>query len=443
MTVFEPRPVPPLTAPRSSPPLSTASSRLDSGLKVVAVRRGGAPLVQLRLFVPFAGEEDTHLAKTSLLAASMLSGTERHSSAGLAAALQTLGADLTVNRSPDRLLISGETLAGGLPQMLELLAEALTTASYPHTEVIGERSRALENVRIARSQPATAAKEALLHRMFGPHPYGREIPDPDLLQSVTPAQVRALHHAQVLPCSSTLALVGDITLDSALDDVAKAMSCWDTPGSAPPIPPVPPLKPGPVALVDRPGSVQSSIRMGGVALGRSQPDYAALQLANTIFAGYFSSRLIENIREDKGYTYSPHSMVEHARAGSNIQLHVDVASEVTAPALLEIGYELGRIATQPVGDQELDSARQYLLGSLALASATQSGLADLIVQLITSGLDIDWLAEHPGRLAAVTVEQVHEQAARFLAPTRLVTVILGDATHIEPSLRTLTDVERQ
>jgi zinc protease len=442
MTVIEPRLVPPLTEPQPSPPLLVARSHLDSGLKVLAVRRGGAPLVKLRLFVPFAGHQDTHLAKAALLAASMLSGTERRSNAELAVALQTLGAELTVKQNTDRLLITGQVLVDGLPQMLELLTEVLTIPSYPEAEVVGEQRRALENVRIARSQPARAAKEALLSRMFGSHPYGREIPDPDQLAAVTPEQVRALHHAEVLPTGSVLALVGDVALDNALDHVAKALSSWDTPGSAPHAPPVPSIEPGPVVLLDRPGSVQSSIRIGGPALGRSHPDYAALQLANIVFGGYFSSRLVENIRENKGYTYSPHCAIEHACAGSSIQLQADVATEVTAPALLEIGYELGRFATLPVNTEELENARQYLIGSLAVTTATQSGLADTIAALATSGLDVEWLHEHPRRLAAVTVEQVYEQARQFFAPSRMVSVILGDADQVEPSLRLLGGVER-
>jgi predicted Zn-dependent peptidase len=443
VTVYEPRPVPALAPPRPPQPLSVVAGLLDSGLKVLAVRRGGAPLVNLRLLVPFAGHGEAHLAQADLLADSMLSGTDRRSNAELAAALQALGAELHVRRGPDWLVVAGETLAGGLAGLLELLAEVLTMASYPPTEVLGEQQRGLENLRIARSQPSRQAKEALLARMFGSHPYGRDLPDPDQLAAVTVEQVRSLHYERVLPAGSVLVVVGDVPLDSALDLATKALAGWDAKGPISLAPPVPPVSPGPIVLVDRPGSVQSSIRIGGPALVRSHPGYAALQITNIVFGGYFSSRLIQNIRERRGYTYSPISVIDHARAGAAVRLQADVATEVTAPALLEIGYELGRIATLPVEADELESARQYIIGSLALARATQSGLADVVVQLITSGLGVEWLHEQPRRLAAVTVEDVLEQASRFFAPSRLVTVVLGDADRVEPSLRSLGEVQRR
>ncbi len=434
------RQVPQLTEPRPSPPLSVTSGRIDSGLEVMAVRRDGAPLVQLRLSVPFAGDGEAHLAKARLLAESMLAGTERRGADELAAALQSLGGELSARVDPDRLTISGEALAAGLPDLLGILAEVLTEASYPSDDVVGERNRLVEDVRMSRSQPSVLAQEALLRRMFGAHPYGRELPETDQVAMVSPEQVRSLHRDGVVPAGSVLVLVGDIVPSAAFDQVATTLAAWRPSGTAPRAPEMPPLDPGPTVLVDRPGSVQSSIRIGGPGLGRAHPDYAALQLANMVFGGYFSSRLVENIREDKGYTYSPYSTLHHASAGSTIRILADVANEVTAPALLEIGYELGRVATLPVRAEELESARQYAIGSLALATATQSGLAGILLQLATSGLDAEWLQAQPRRLAEVTVDQILEQSRRFLAPSGMVTVVLGDAIAVEPSMRTLGDV---
>lgn len=440
MTAREPRLVPPLTDPRQSGPLSFTSGRLDSGVEVLAVQRDGAPLVQLRLSVPFVDDDEAHPARARLLAETMLSGTDRRSPDEIAAALQSLGGELTVRVDPDRLTLRGDALASGLPDLLTLLGEVLTGASYPTDDVIGERNRLVEDVQMSRAQPSVLAREALLRRMFGGHPYGRELPETDQVTAVTPEDVRSLHHRRVLPDGSVLLLVGDIDPSSVLDQVATALSTWRSAGNTPQVPEVPPLEPGPVMLVDRPGSVQSSIRLGGEGLGRAHPGYAALHLANMVFGGYFSSRLTENIREDKGYTYSPHAYINHASAGSTIQIQADVANEVTAPALLEINYELGRMATLPVRTEELESARQYAIGSLALAISTQSGLADILGQVTASGLDVEWLQEQPRRLASVTVEQVMEQSRRFLAPAGMVTVVLGDAIAVEPSMRALGDV---
>jgi len=151
---------------------------------------------------------------------------------------------------------------------------------------------------------------------------------------------------------------------------------------------------------------------------------------------------VENIREDKGYTYSPHSRIDHAVAGSTLVVDADVATEVTAPALLEIGYELGRIATLPPTAQELEDVRQYAIGTLALATATQSGLASMLSGLAGTGLGLEWLREYPAKLAKVTLADVFQAAQRWLAPVALATVILGDLDQVAAPLRVLGPFER-
>jgi zinc protease len=189
--------------------------------------------------------------------------------------------------------------------------------------------------------------------------------------------------------------------------------------------------------------VQSTLRLGGRAVPRDDPQYPALQLANLVFGGYFSSRWNENIREDKGYTYGPHSRIEHNVLGSALILDADVATEVTAPAFLETIYELGKIASLPVTEDELTSVRQYAIGSLALSVATQSGLASTLASLAGTGLSVDWLAEHPRRLEQVSLDEVTAAAARFFAPARLVGVVVGDASRVAERLAVLTPFAAQ
>ncbi len=432
--------VPPLTAPRKLRRFTVAERILDTGLRVLVVRRTAVPLVELRLRVPFSGRAASHSAKASVLSDTLLSGTYERSAVDVAIAVQEVGGSLNVGTDSDRLLVSGNALATGLPRLLEVLAEVLTAAAYPADEVAGERDRLLERLRMARSQPGVIAREALLHRMYGDHPYAREIPESEAVAGVTPAQLRSLHRSRMLPAGSTLVLVGDVSPQRALDRVEAALSGWDSVGRAQTTPRLPRIEPGPVVLVDRPEAVQSNIRVGGPAARRDDVEYPAMQLANLVFAGYFSSRLVENLREEKGYTYSPHCTIDHSTAGSVLDLEADVATGVTAPALLEIRYELGRIATLPVGPDELDNARQYAIGTLALSTSTQAGLASTLTALLASGLGPDWLREHPVRLGAVTVDDVQRQAARFLAPSRLVTVVVGDAAAVRPALSTLDEV---
>ncbi|MCW2544128.1 MAG: hypothetical protein JWM40_1680, partial [Frankiales bacterium] len=203
-----------------------------------------------------------------------------------------------------------------------------------------------------------------------------------------------------------------------------------------------PAQPGRVALlVDRPGAVQTTLRFAGAAPDRRDPLHPAASLANLVFGGYFSSRWVANIREDKGYTYSPHSSIDHPPAGSRWVAGADVATDVTAPALLETLYELGRIATVPVSQDELDQARRYAIGTLALGTATQAGLAGLVSQLAAAGLGLDYLRDYPTMLGAVTVEDVLAAASTWLAPASLTPVFVGDRAIIEDSLRALIPLE--
>jgi predicted Zn-dependent peptidase len=320
------------------------------------------------------------------------------------------------------------------------MASVLTTASYPAEEVATERSRLADRIRVARSQPAHLAREALLKRVYGRHPYAVQTPTPEQVRAVTAGGLRTLHAERVHPSGAILVIVGDVTPDKAIDVAERALSTWDGNGKQFDLPAVPQLQPGPLTLVDRPGAVQSSLRLALPAVGRTHPDHAALQLANLVFGGYFSSRWVENIREDKGYTYGPHSLVEHSVAGSSLVLAAEVATEVTAPALLETIYELGRLASLPPKDEELEQARQYALGTLQLGMSTQAGLAGLVSTYAGFGLRLDYLAEHAARLAKTTKEQVAAAAAEYLAPAKAAMVVLGDAERVEHSLAALTQL---
>jgi predicted Zn-dependent peptidase len=434
-------PVPGLTTPRKPKRVRASERTLPSGLRVVAVRRPTVPMVEVRLLIPFFSTRPTHAARSSLLAASMVTGTAERNRVELATAFGSLGAELNVNVDPDRLMMSSSGLATGLPALLSLLAEVLTGASYPSAEVAGERSRLAERIRVSRSQAGAQAAEALANRLAPGHPYGITLPAEEQVVATTVAQLRRLHANMVRPDGAALVLVGDLSPARALDLAERALGDWTGDSTtARPVPP-PAVFTRPMLIVDRPGSVQTSFRFGGPALPRNHPSYPALQLANLAFGGYFSSRWVENIREDKGYSYSPRSLIEHARLGSTFQAAADVATEVTAAAVLETLYELGRIASLPITPTELDSVQQYAIGNLAMSTATQSGLAAQIGAVISAGLDIDWLTEHPVRLLKVTTAEVAEAAAQFLAPRRLVSVAVGDAQQITGPLSAVTEVE--
>jgi zinc protease len=434
--------VPALTKPRAPKKLRSEQAELDNGVKVVAVRKPGVPLVEMRLRVPFLSAKPAHPAQAALLSDALLTGAAGLDRSALAAAIQALGGELHASVDADRLIVSGNVLATNLRKLLELVSSVLVDPAYAKADVATERERLVERLSIARARPGVVASEALATRMFGDHPYARDLAQPEDVAAVTPGQLRTLHRSLVRSGTAVLVLVGDVPTGRMIDYAAQALTGWSGKPARANVPALPAPPGGALQIVDRSGSVQSTLRMGRMALPRTDPGFPALHLANLIFGGYFTSRWTENLREDKGYTYGPHSRVEHHVLGSTLTLSVEVQTEVTAPALLETWYELGRIAALPVTETEVESVKQYAVGTLALSTATQSGLASTLSALAPFGLGPDWITTLPELLHATTLEEVSLAAARFFPPSGFTSVMVGDAATITEPLAALVAVEK-
>lgn len=417
---------------------------LGNGLTVLAVRRPGIPLVQARMVLPTSRPKVSPAEKgrQRVLGRTLLGGTSTRSQAEIADQLQRLGGGLDANADTEDVSIFGAALSVQLRPFLATLHEVLTDATFPKEVVVTERMRLEQELQVARSQPSVQASIAFARRVFGGHPYGEGLPEPGDVAKVTPSQLAGYLHTRVGPAGGTLVLVSDVPTGRLLDLAEKALGPWQSASSSKRLPaPAAPL-PGPMIVVDRPGSVQTSIRVGSIVPGRAHEDAPALSLATTVFGGYFSSRLVHNLREDKGWTYSPQSYIDHLVAASQLIVAADVGTEFTAAAMVEISHELGRMATVPVTEDELDSARRYRTGSLAIGLQTQSALATHLAILTAHGLDAaSWLQGLPAQYSRVTVDDVHGVAHRYLAPGRLVSVLVGDAERIVPSLEGLAPVE--
>ena len=425
--------VPPVGKPRAVRLPSVSEVTLENGLRVLAAKRSGVPRVEARLVIPTARGDAGPAAALRMVARTLLSGTSRRSATEIADLLQQIGGNLDAYADEEDVVLAGSALAPDLGGLLALMAEVITDAVHPEDEVSIERSRLVQEISLARSQPETVAREALLRRLFGRHPYGRGLPSPSEVERVKAAAIAATRVERLLPGGSVLVVVGDVTPARAASAAEAAFAGWTARGGNPPGLPEPPvLKPGPITLVDRAGAVQTNIRIGGPVVDRHHPDYPALALANLVFGGYFVSRLVENIRERRGYTYSPGSGVQHLRQRSFFQLQADVGTEVTGPALAEIRYELERMMVGPIEAGEMQSAKRYLGGTLAMAIQTQAGLASYLATLATSDLPIEYLRDFPRAVEALSASDVMEASRRYLAPSRLVTVLVGDRGAVEP-----------
>ncbi|MHB1508329.1 MAG: M16 family metallopeptidase [Acidimicrobiales bacterium] len=412
---------------------------LPGGLRVLAVRRSAVPLVQVRLAFAVAGSHISKSAGPSVLAESMLAGTDRRDRSELARAVQRLGGHLGASCREDSFVLSASVLAENLRELLELLVEVLTGASYPLEEVRADRERLANETLIALSQPDVVAGEALRRRLYARHPYAAGLPRPASLQRVSVATLQSLHREILDPAAGQLLLLGDLEPRRGISMARDVLAPWLATSKAPAslLPPLPAIAPGPIEIVPRDSSVQSNVRLGGPAPRRSDPQWPATVLANLIFGGLFASRLVENLRERHGYTYSPRSAVRHGRAGSSLVIEADVATKATAAALLETSYELGRIALGGVTEAELEAARRYAIGSFTFMTATQSGLAETLSALSLAGLPPGYLKSHPAAIAKAKRAEVEAAARCYLAPTALVTVVVGDPAAIASQLSSL------
>jgi len=442
-TAIGPRPIPPLAKTGRIRTPALARADLPTGLQVVAVRKPRSPLVEVRLRIPFGGTGKVHAARAEMLSATMLLGTSSRSREQVDADLALVGGHLDASVDPQRLSVTGSVLCTGLPMLLEVLADCLTDPAYRRNDVLGERDRLVAHLAIAATQPSSVAHRYLQQRRFGDHPAALDLPDAELVGSVGVAAVRGLHTRAVLPAGSTLVLVGDLSPGRTIDAAARALGGWvGAPGSTTRrLSTPPPILGGDLLAHHRPGAVQSQLRLSAAAVPRADPRYPAFQLANLIYGGYFSSRLVENIRESKGYTYSARSSLEFWPGSAAVTVAFDTTTQSTAPALLEARYELGRLSLLPPTEQEVDAARNYALGTLATSLSTQAGLASMLSVLAGSGLDETWLAEHPARLAALTVPEVAGAARDLLAPAHFTGIVVGDLGVLEPALHSLGNVQ--
>lgn len=431
------RPEPPLvdSVPRVEHATETS---LGGWLRTVAVRRATVPMVEVRLALPLAAPLLERRAELAVLDETFLAGTAALDRSALSTAVQALGGQLTLDISVDRAQLRASALAAHLGELLGLLAELLVHAAYVDDAVRADRRRVAEEVVLLRSDPGVIAGEALDHRQYRRHPYRYRWPTATAVRRVQPDALRALHHGVLTRRAGVLVVVGDLAPEEMLGQAEEALGPWlaAAGAAAPPelLEPAAAPAPGALVLVHRDGALQSNIRLAGVAPTRRDPRWPAATLANLCFGGLFSSRLVENLRERRGYTYSPRSSIEHRLAGSRLVVTLDVATEVTAPALVEVAYELGRAVTTGFSPSEVDDARRYALGSLTLATASQHGLAEQLVDWLLDGLGPEQLEVFGEALRTCSAEDVAAAGAELLAPAGLVTVVVGDVGATEASL---------
>jgi zinc protease len=313
-----------------------------------------------------------------------------------------------------------------------LVDELAREAAFPAAEFERERRQKLEEIKLERTQPGFLAGERLRKVLFSSHPYAQISPSEEQVAAYTREELQQVYRDFYTPENAILILVGDFDSAAMQKAAEKVFGNWS--GKRPAIlesakPPVP--KGRRVYLVDLPGSVQTQILCGCHAITRKHPDWIKLGLTNSLYGGAFNSRLVMNIREDKGYTYSPRSAVNPLRQHGYFSVSAAVRNDVVAASLTEIFYEIDKLRSLPVPRAELLDAQNYLTGVFSMGLATQSGLLSQISTLALNELSDDYLETYREKVRALMPEDVLSAARTYFDSANMQIVVVGDRKQIE------------
>ncbi len=410
-------------------------TELDNQLSLTVVARTAVPRVELHLLVPAGTVLAPVPASGELLRRALLTGTAHRDSVTLTGDLHSIGGDLQVAQDEDVLMIQGSALAEYEAELYELVADVALHATFPAAEVAAERVRLAEGLRMARSTPHFPAGETLRALVYADHPYGWPTPTDGQVRRCGAPIVRELHRRRFRPGAAQLTVVGAVDPRRSVARVRRAFGDWRGRGGQGRAPAVRHRPPGPLTLIDRPGSVQTVVDLAVSTPPIGHPDHLPLVLATTILGGGMASRLFRNLRERHGYTYGPRTQGDSHLRDILVVSGAEVRTEVTGAAYAELLYELGRLATTDVSAEELEGAKRYVTGTRLIGVQTQAGLAGSLASLGAHGLDHRYLETFADRIGRIGAADVRAVAARHLAPGRAQTVMVGDAKRILDEVR--------
>ncbi len=428
--------------------------RLSNGLAMRTVEHPGPPVVTFLLAMPAGSASDpAGQAGLAALTADLLDeGSDERTALELHAALDRIGARFGIEVGADATRVSLTTLSRSAAEGLALLAEIVARPRFDETDVARVRDLRRSRLQQLRAVPGAVADRVFLETLYPAHPYGHlGIGTDDSLSRLTAADVQRFHRDAYQLGPATLIAVGALTHDRFVEAAERAFGevpvrpvcdavVVDAAGLGAPGPPSARL-----VLVDRPGAVQSELRVGHVAAARSTPDYHALQVLNMVIGGQFVSRLNLSLREEKGYTYGVRTAFDCRRAPGPFAMQSSVQSGATVEVLQEVFAQMEAIGRdRPVTPTELDLARAALTGGFPRGLETASQVARGVGRLVLYRLREDYYDQFVTQVEAVDASAVTAAATAHLHADRAVAVIVGPADEIAPGLGVLNlgDPER-
>jgi predicted Zn-dependent peptidase len=411
---------------------------LSNGLTLWLVPRPGFPKDSFAVALRggLASDPKDSPGLSQLITDALDQGTKTRTAKQIAEELQAAGGDLSAAAGSDSIVVATSVLSSKGDAGLTIVAEVLQNATFPDSEVELAKRNAVESLRSQEADPSFLARRALAKAVFSGHPYNVISGTQESIQKATAEDLRHEYAKRFRPDQAVLVAVGDFQADKLMATIEFLFGKWPAPKDPPLAAVSKPSCPAPheVFCVERAGSVQTNMLVGTLGPARGDPEYAPTQVANAIYGGMFGSRLTRNIREDKGYTYSPRSALASRHQAAILQTWAAVRNEVTGASLNEINYELNRMATTEAGPEEVSPAQRYLTGTRALALQSQGAVARELAQLWVFGLPPEELGAESARIQKVTPKDVAQVGAKYFPASRQTIVTVGEKKVIEEQL---------
>jgi len=409
---------------------------LPNGMSVTLVPFGTVPKATVSLAIRVGnvneGPEEVWLA--DITGDLMNEGTASRTAAQLAELTAGMGGGINIGVGPDQTTIAGAVLGERAPDFVRLVADVVQHPRFPESELPRIKAARIRQVAIAKSQPQPLAQEKFHQVLYGDHPYGRLYPTEEMLNGYSVEQVRAFHANNFGAARAHLYVAGVYDAPAMERAIRESFGGWAK--GNPPVASVPKPKSGRrVELIDRPGAVQSTLYIGLPVPDASNADYTALQVTDAILGGAFGSRITSNIREQKGYTYSPYSTVtDHYRDAYWAEI-ADVTTNVTGPSMKEIFHEIDRLRKEAPPPDELRGIQNNMAGIFTLQNASRGGVIGQLQFVDLHELPDTYLTEYVKRVMAVTPAEVQRIMRTYLRPENMTIVVVGDKKVIEDQVK--------
>ena len=420
--------------------------QLSNGLEVVIVEHHELPLVTMNLVVKSgsAADPQKRAGLASLTADLLDEGTKRRSALEISNSLTDIGARLGTSADWDSSSVNLATLTRHLDKALDIYADVVTNPAFNEDEIKRSRARRLNNVKRQRDNANAIANIVYASILYGRnHPYGHPATgDEDSLTAISSNDVQSFYKNFYRPNNSTLIVVGDVKAATILPKLERAFAGWNK-GEVPAveIPMAQERTQGGIYIVDRPGSAQSVISIGQIGVARSTPDYYPLLVLNTMLGGQFVSRVNLNLREDKGYTYGARTNFDYRRGAGPFAATAGVVTKNTRESVAEFMKELRGVRGEiPITEKELEFSKQAIIRGFPRGFETPNQMASRLSDVVLYDLPDNYFNSYIEKVRAVTLDDVQRVANRYLDPSRMVILVVGDRKVIEPGLRSLEPV---